>query len=76
MVDNADDFDLLFGSGNLVKFLPKSSTGSILMTTRDARVGMAFTKRTTIILGALTLKDSITVGITPVIRTAIAISTG
>ena len=60
MVDNADDFDLLFGSGNLVKFLPKSSTGSILMTTRDARVGMEFAKRTTIILGALTLKESIT----------------
>jgi hypothetical protein len=60
MVDNADDFNLLFGSGNIVKFLPKSSTGSILMTTRDARVGMEFAKRTTIILGALTLKESIT----------------
>ena len=52
MVDNADDFDLLFGSGNLAKSLPKSSTGSILMSTRDARVGMEFTKRTTILLGA------------------------
>lgn len=58
MVDNADDFDLLFGSGNVVKLLPKSSTGSILMTTRDARVGMEFAKKTTINLGALTLKES------------------
>ncbi len=60
MMDNAYGFDLLFGSGNLAKLLPKSSTGAILMKTRDARVGMEFTKRTTILLGALTLKKSIT----------------
>jgi hypothetical protein len=60
MVDNADDFDLLFGSGNLIKSLPKSDTGSILLTTRDARIGMEFSKRKTIFLGALTLKESMT----------------
>lgn len=59
MVDNADDFDFLFGSGNLVKSLPKSSNGTILMTTRDARIGMEFAKRTTIRLGALTPQESI-----------------
>lgn len=59
MVDNADDFDLLFGSGSLVKFLPKSSSGSILLTTRNAKIGMEFAKRTTINLEALTMNESI-----------------
>lgn len=58
-VDNADDFDLLFGSGNLAKSLPKSNLGSIVLTTRDARVGMEFAKRTTITLGALTTEESL-----------------
>ncbi|KAF1998215.1 hypothetical protein P154DRAFT_578042 [Amniculicola lignicola CBS 123094] len=59
MVDNADDYDLLFGSGKLVKSFPKSSSGTILMTTRDARVGIEFAKRSVIMLGTLTLKEPI-----------------
>lgn len=59
LVDNADDFDLLFGSGHLVKSLPRSDDGAILMTTRNARIGMEFAKLTTISLGALTPEESI-----------------
>ena len=58
-VDNADDFHLLFGSGNLVESLPISSEGAILLTTRDARVGMEFAKQAIISLSAFTLKDSV-----------------
>lgn len=58
LVDNADDFDMLFGSGQLVKALPRSNEGAILLTTRNARVGMEFAKLTTISLKALTLKES------------------
>jgi hypothetical protein len=59
LVDNADDFNLLFGSGHLAKSLPRSNDGAILMTTRDARIGMEFAKLTRISLGALTLNESI-----------------
>lgn len=59
LMDNADDFHMLFGSGNLVESLPRSSEGAILMTTRDARVGMEFAKQTTVFLSALTIKESI-----------------
>lgn len=59
LVDNADDFDLLFGSGRLVNFLPRSSAGAILMTTRNARIGMEFAKLSTISLGALSPAESI-----------------
>lgn len=57
-MDDTDDFDFVFGSGNLVKSLPKSSNGTILMTTRDARTGVEFAKRTTIRSGALTAQES------------------
>ncbi|EPE27492.1 P-loop containing nucleoside triphosphate hydrolase [Glarea lozoyensis ATCC 20868] len=57
-LDNADDFDLLFGAGRLAKFLPRSNHGAILMTTRDARVGMEFAKQKCITLGALTNDES------------------
>ena len=59
LVDNADDFHMLFGPGSLMGSLPRSSEGSILMTTRDARVGMEFAKQDTMFLSALTLKESI-----------------
>lgn len=59
LMDNADDFDLLFGSGNLNRHIPRSDNGAILLTTRDSRVGMEFAKRTTIQIGALKLEDSI-----------------
>ena len=58
LVDNADDFHLLFGRGKFIESLPRSSEGAILMTTRDARVGMEFAKQTTITLNAFSLKDS------------------
>jgi hypothetical protein len=59
LVDNADDFDLLFGSRHLVISLPRSDEGAIIMTTRDARVGMEFAKKQVISIGALTQSESI-----------------
>jgi hypothetical protein len=57
-LDNADDYDLLFGSGCLIKSLPRPHRGAILMTTRDARVGMEFAKHKCIKLDALTKEES------------------
>lgn len=46
VVDNADDFGLFFGSkdnpGSLCKYLPTSSYGLILLTTRSRRVAAEF----------------------------------
>ncbi|KAJ6128005.1 hypothetical protein N7471_009222 [Penicillium samsonianum] len=47
VVDNADDFDLVFGSdsapGQLCKYFPASNTGVLLLTTRFSRVAHGFT---------------------------------
>lgn len=55
IVDNADDVDLLFGSGHqepssstrtlcrLADYFPRRRNGSILLTTRDKKVGTKFT---------------------------------
>jgi hypothetical protein len=42
ILDNADDHDLLYGSSRLVDILPRSENGSILMTTRNRKVGYDF----------------------------------
>lgn len=59
LLDNADDFDLLYGSGKLVKSLPRSENGAILLTTRNARIGKEFAKLQSFTLGALSEKESI-----------------
>ncbi|PWY96248.1 hypothetical protein BO94DRAFT_529639 [Aspergillus sclerotioniger CBS 115572] len=43
VLDNADDHEVLYGSDRLVDLLPRSKNGSILLTTRDKRVGLDFT---------------------------------
>ena len=64
VLDNADDKDLFFGTGAsapqqpnsqpksiaLVHLLPRSSRGSMLITTRDKRVGERFTSREKLIV--------------------------
>ncbi|KAL2787495.1 hypothetical protein BJX66DRAFT_310736 [Aspergillus keveii] len=42
ILDNADDHDLLYGSSRLIDIFPRSENGSILMTTRDKKVGFDF----------------------------------
>ena len=46
IIDNADDYDLLYGSDRLADNFPRSENGSIIMTTRDRRVGFSFTGTT------------------------------
>ncbi|KFY39202.1 hypothetical protein V495_06082 [Pseudogymnoascus sp. VKM F-4514 (FW-929)] len=60
LLDNADDYDLFYGSGKLSTLIPRSDNGAILMSTRDGRVGMEFAKGNSISLGALSLEESIT----------------
>ncbi|PYI09862.1 hypothetical protein BO78DRAFT_362418 [Aspergillus sclerotiicarbonarius CBS 121057] len=43
VLDNADDHDVWYGSDRLVDLLPRSKNGTILLTTRDKRVGLDFT---------------------------------
>lgn len=45
IIDNADDIDLLYGSteDRMAKYLPKSYNGSILLTSRDRKIGLKFT---------------------------------
>jgi hypothetical protein len=38
-LDNADDIDMFFKPPRFVDFLPRSSNGTIIITTRDKRVG-------------------------------------
>ena len=62
VIDNADSSDMFFGGGmkarsspanraaNMARFLPRSPKGSILITTRDKRVGERLTQQTKAIL--------------------------
>ncbi|RDW56465.1 hypothetical protein BP6252_14138 [Coleophoma cylindrospora] len=59
ILDNVDDTELLYGSGVLASFLPRSSQGAILLTTRNAKVGMTFAARNSIQIGALSKQESI-----------------
>jgi tetratricopeptide (TPR) repeat protein len=45
IIDNADDIDLFYGTAEdrMAKYLPKSNSGSILLTSRDRRIGLKFT---------------------------------
>ncbi|KAG7429090.1 Kinesin light chain [Fusarium oxysporum f. sp. raphani] len=38
VIDNADDPELMFGTGGLARYLPRSTKGSILLTTRTREV--------------------------------------
>ncbi|OJJ72316.1 hypothetical protein ASPBRDRAFT_41999 [Aspergillus brasiliensis CBS 101740] len=42
VLDNADDHSMWYGSDRLADLLPRSGNGSILLTTRDKRVGLDF----------------------------------
>ena len=61
--DNADDMDLLYGhnsSSRLADYLPRSSNGSILLTTRTKHVGIKFTTaRNVVAVPALPTADSV-----------------
>jgi hypothetical protein len=62
IVDNADDADLLYkhGGPRLADWLPRSESGSILMTTRSERVGISFATAANMIrLAGLNPEDSI-----------------
>ena len=68
IVDNADDYDLLFGKDEacdvdstrrLADSFPRSSNGSILLTTRNKQVGLSFTTaRNVLDVEALSLIES------------------
>ena len=67
VVDNADDVNLLYGTdgprdktpGRLADYFPRSSNGSILLTTRNKKVSHKFTvPRNIIAVEALTLDES------------------
>ena len=68
IVDNADDHDLFFGNGEahkgdstrrLADSFPRSSNGSILLTTRNKQVGLSFTTaRDVLNVEALSLSES------------------
>jgi len=47
VLDNADDQEIFFGQqlGMLAQYLPRSASGSILITTRDRRVGERFAEQ-------------------------------
>lgn len=52
ILDNADDLDVLFSKSNnllkpLFEYLPRTSNGRVLITTRDRRVGERLTGRST-----------------------------
>jgi tetratricopeptide (TPR) repeat protein len=61
IIDNADDLDLLYGSGQnrMAKHFPRSNNGSILLTTRNKRVGIEFATASKLItVQALTATES------------------
>ena len=63
ILDNADDTSLFYGhdaSSRLAEYFPRSSNGSILLTTRNKQVGLKFTTaRNVIPVSALTTAESV-----------------
>ncbi|KAI9654122.1 MAG: hypothetical protein M1829_000976 [Trizodia sp. TS-e1964] len=64
ILDNADDIDLFYGrqenASRLAEYLPQSSHGSILLTTRNKQVALKFTTaRNVIEVPPLDVKDSV-----------------
>lgn len=49
-LDNADDIDMFFEPPRFVDFLPRNSNGTIVITTRDKRVGERLTDREEVIM--------------------------
>jgi tetratricopeptide (TPR) repeat protein len=43
VLDNADDIDLLYNTKRMADYFPRSSNGTILLTTRNKKVGTKFT---------------------------------
>lgn len=61
IVDNADDRDIVYGSGQrpgIIKYLPKSENGRVLMTTRSREVATDFTQSDFILLNEMNVEDS------------------
>jgi hypothetical protein len=63
IVDNADDSELLYSSSSqpvrYADYLPRSDQGSILLTTRNGRVGKSFTTPSSVItLRAMSIEES------------------
>jgi len=42
ILDNADDYEMFYGPTRFADYLPSSEKGSILMTTRNSKVGLNF----------------------------------
>jgi tetratricopeptide (TPR) repeat protein len=42
VLDNADDIDLLYNANRMADYFPRSSNGTILLTTRNKKVGTKF----------------------------------
>jgi tetratricopeptide (TPR) repeat protein len=70
VVDNADDEDAFFGIGvdtpphpvqtlGIIRYLPTSSNGSTILTTRNKRVGQRFSARHLIQIPLLTTQDGL-----------------
>ena len=62
ILDNADDIEMLYGdSSRLADCFPRASNGTILLTTRNKKVGIKFTEsdRSLIHVESLTTEDSI-----------------
>ncbi|KAI9743760.1 MAG: hypothetical protein M1818_002493 [Claussenomyces sp. TS43310] len=50
VIDNVDDYELLYGPDRLDDYIPRSENGSIIMTTRDKRVGISFAGASRVLL--------------------------
>ena len=60
VVDNADDPDVLFGSGQspgIVDYLPESEGGTTVYTTRTLEVAVSLTRGDVLELGAMDWQD-------------------
>lgn len=72
VIDNADDDNVFFGPGcdslldpgqkspapGIIQYLPRNTTGSILITTRNRRVGVRFSARSIVRVPTFELEDS------------------
>lgn len=62
VLDNADDYDLIFGScekpGGIFKFLPQSGLGCVLVTTRDRQVAVGFAESNIVRLAEMEMDEA------------------
>ncbi|KAF2732280.1 TPR repeat protein, partial [Polyplosphaeria fusca] len=62
VVDNADDADIIFGSGQskgIVDYMPQSEGGVTLFTTRTQKVAVSLTRKDVLRLGPMDRQDAI-----------------